>query len=68
MRNLRRHTYKKGESIGANAAIVCVHTVGEYAMAAAGAVVTKDVPFYALAAGVPAKIIGKVDIEGKRIV
>ncbi len=57
---------KHGASIGANATIVCGHTVGEYAMVAAGAVVTKDVPPYALVAGVPARIIGEVDKEGNR--
>lgn len=45
-------------TIGANATIVCGHTIGEYAMIAAGAVVTKDVPPNALMAGVPAKQIG----------
>jgi len=55
---------KKGASIGANATIVCGHTIGRYAMVAAGAVVTKDVPDYALVAGIPAKVIGKVDEEG----
>lgn len=51
---------KKGASIGANATIVCGTTIGEYAFIAAGAVVTKDVPSYALMAGVPAKQIGWV--------
>ncbi len=49
---------KKGASIGANATIVCGHTIGEWAFVAAGAVVTKDVPAYAMVAGVPARIIG----------
>ena len=47
-------------TIGANATIVCGHTIGEYATIAAGAVVTKDVPPHALIAGVPAKQIGWV--------
>ena len=51
---------KYGASIGANATIVCGHTVGRWAMIAAGAVVTKDVPDHALMAGVPAKQIGRV--------
>ena len=51
---------KHGASIGANATIVCGHTIGRWAMIAAGAVVTKDVPDYALMAGVPAKQIGWV--------
>ena len=54
----------KGATIGANATIVCGHQIGEFAMVAAGAVVTKDVPPYALVAGVPAKIIGRVDEKG----
>lgn len=55
---------KHGASIGANATIVCGHTIGEYAMVAAGAVVTKDVESYTLVAGIPAKAIGKVDKDG----
>ncbi len=51
---------KYGASIGANATIVCGNTIGEWAMIASGAVVTKDVPAYALMAGVPAKQIGWV--------
>lgn len=58
---------KEGASIGANATIVCGHTIGKGAMIAAGAVVTKDVPDYALMAGVPARQIGLVDEYGKRI-
>lgn len=58
---------KEGASIGANATIVCGHTIGRYAMVAAGAVVTKDVPDYALVAGVPARVIGKVDQKGNII-
>jgi UDP-2-acetamido-3-amino-2,3-dideoxy-glucuronate N-acetyltransferase len=49
---------KYGATIGANATIVCGVTIGEWAFVAAGAVVTKDVPPYALVAGVPARIIG----------
>lgn len=51
---------KYGASIGANATIVCGNTIGKWAMIASGAVVTKDVPDYALMAGVPAKQIGWV--------
>ena len=54
----------KGASIGANATIVCGHNLGKYSMVAAGAVVTKDVPEYALVAGVPAKIVGYVNEQG----
>ncbi|MBI4776555.1 MAG: N-acetyltransferase [Deltaproteobacteria bacterium] len=49
---------KHGATIGANATVVCGITLGEWAFVAAGAVVTKDVPPYALVAGVPARIIG----------
>lgn len=56
---------KRGASIGANATIVCGITIGKYAMIAAGAVVTKDVPDYTLVVGVPAKSVGKVNQYGK---
>lgn len=56
----KRTLIKHDASIGANATIVCGHTVGEFALIAAGAVVTKDVPAYALMAGIPAKQIGWV--------
>lgn len=62
--NYKKTRVKEGASIGANATIVCGHTIGKCAMVAAGAVVTKDVPDYALVAGVPAKVIGKVDEYG----
>ncbi len=55
----------EGASIGANATIVCGCTIGRYAMVAAGAVVTKDVPEYALMAGVPARVVGKVTETGE---
>ncbi|KAI4443541.1 N-acetyltransferase [Schaedlerella arabinosiphila] len=55
----------KGASIGANATIVCGHNLGKFSMVAAGAVVTKDVPDYALVAGVPARIIGYVNQQGE---
>ena len=58
---------KEGASIGANATIVCGHTIGRCAMIAAGAVVTKDVLDYALMAGVPAKQIGWVCECGERL-
>lgn len=51
---------KHGASIGANATIICGNTIGKWAMIAAGAVVTKDVPAYALMAGIPAKQLGWV--------
>lgn len=58
---------KEGASIGANATIVCGHTIGRYAMVAAGAVVTKDVPDYALVAGIPARVTGAVDENGNLV-
>jgi UDP-2-acetamido-3-amino-2,3-dideoxy-glucuronate N-acetyltransferase len=56
-----------GATIGANATILCGHTIGKWAMVASGAVVTKNVPNYALFAGVPAKQIGWVCECGLRL-
>lgn len=58
---------KKGASIGANSTIVCGITVGEYAMVAAGSVVTKDVEPYSLVIGNPAKHYSFVDKLGNKI-
>lgn len=58
---------KYGASIGANATVVCGNTVGRWAMIAAGAVVTQNVPDYALMAGVPAVRIGWVCECGRRL-
>ena len=51
---------KTGATVGANATVVCGHTVGKWALIAAGAVVTSDVPDHALMAGVPARCMGWV--------
>lgn len=56
---------RRGATIGANATIVCGNELGEYCLIAAGAVVTKPVPAYALMAGVPARRIGWVSREGE---
>jgi UDP-2-acetamido-3-amino-2,3-dideoxy-glucuronate N-acetyltransferase len=56
----RKTLVKEGASIGANATIVCGHVVGRHAFIAAGSVVTKDVPDYALMMGVPARQKGWV--------
>lgn len=58
---------RRGASPGANSTIVCGVTVGECAFVAAGAVVTKDVPPFALVAGVPACVIGVVCACGVRL-
>ena len=58
----------KGATIGANATVVCGHTIGEYALIGAGAVVTKDVPPYALVVGNPSQQIGWVSEYGHRLV
>lgn len=62
--NYKKTLVKMGASIGANATVVCGHTIGEYAMVAAGAVVTKDVPAYALAVGIPARVESGIDRFG----
>lgn len=60
-------TVKKGVSIGANATIVCGNDIGEFAFIGAGAVVTKEVPAYALLVGNPAKQIGWMSEFGHRL-
>jgi UDP-2-acetamido-3-amino-2,3-dideoxy-glucuronate N-acetyltransferase len=57
----------KGASIGANATIVCGHDIGEYAFIGAGAVVTKNVPAFALVVGNPARQLGWVGEYGHRL-
>ena len=68
----RRGQYSKtnvgqGASIGANATIVCGHNIGKYAFIGAGAVVTKEVPDYALVVGNPAKQIGWMSEYGQKL-
>tara|TARA_B100000035_G_C20967408_1_gene539378 strand:+ start:403 stop:1005 length:603 start_codon:yes stop_codon:yes gene_type:complete len=58
---------KKGATIGANSTIICGVTIGSFAFIGAGAVVTKDVPQYALIVGVPGKQIGWVSEYGVRL-
>ena len=57
----------RGASVGANATIVCGHDIGEYAFIGAGAVVTKDVPAYALVVGNPARQDGWMSASGHRL-
>ena len=68
----RKHEYqrtlvRRGASIGANATVVCGTTLGEYAFVGAGAVVTRDVPAYALVLGIPAEIAGWMCQCGERL-
>ena len=69
---VRRGQYEKtlvrrGASIGANATIVCGHDIGEFAFIGAGAVVTKEIPAYALVVGNPARQIGWMSEFGHRL-
>lgn len=58
---------KRGASIGANATVICGHTIGEFAFIGAGAVVTKDVKPYALMVGNPARQVGWMSEYGHRL-
>jgi UDP-2-acetamido-3-amino-2,3-dideoxy-glucuronate N-acetyltransferase len=57
----------KGASIGANATIVCGHNIGAFAFIGAGAVVTKEIPAYALVVGNPARQLGWMSEFGQRL-
>ena len=58
---------KKSASIGANATVICGITIGRYALIGAGAVVTKNIPDFALVLGNPGRIVAWVDRKGKRL-
>ena len=65
--NYKKTVIGNGASIGANATVVCGHTIGKWAMVAAGAVVTKNVKDYELVGGVPARHLGYVCECGNRL-
>ena len=63
----RKTIVRRGASIGANVTIICGHDLGEYSFIGAGAVVTKEVPAFALMVGTPAKRIGWMSKAGARL-
>jgi UDP-2-acetamido-3-amino-2,3-dideoxy-glucuronate N-acetyltransferase len=63
----RQTIVKKGASIGANATIVCGHNIGSFSFIGAGAVVTKEVPDYALVVGNPARQMGWMSRNGHKL-
>ncbi len=73
MKEIKPTLVRKGSTIGANATIICGHTIGKYAFIGAGAVVTKDIPDYTLVYGNPVRISGlmckcgvKLDFNNKK--
>jgi UDP-2-acetamido-3-amino-2,3-dideoxy-glucuronate N-acetyltransferase len=77
VRNPRSHVIRKGQyqrtlvrrgaTLGANCTIVCGVTIGEYAFIGAGAVVTHDIPDFALVVGVPGRVVGWMSAHGERL-
>ena len=65
--NYKKTLIKEGASIGANATVVCGHTIGRCALIGAGAVVTCNVPDYALMLGIPTRLVGYVCRCGERL-
>lgn len=64
---LERTLVREGASLGANCSIVCGVTIGRYALVAAGAVVTADVPDFRIVAGSPARVVGSVCLCGDKL-
>ena len=58
---------RKGATIGANSTILCGINIGERAFIGAGAMVTRDIPSYSLALGIPARIVADINEKGDRV-